>query len=63
MQKQKSLSQLESERAACERQLVQLQHKVQQYETVLPTARKANGESARTDLSPVEPPWKAWLPR
>ena len=32
MQKQKFLSQLESERAACERQLVQLQHKVQQYE-------------------------------
>ena len=32
MSKQKSLSQLEDERAACERQLVQLQHKVQQYE-------------------------------
>ena len=32
MQKQKFLSQLESERAACERKLVQLQHKVQQYE-------------------------------
>ena len=32
MSKQKSLSQLEAERAACERQLVQLQHKVQQYE-------------------------------
>ena len=29
---QKSLSQLEAERASCERQLVQLQHKVQQYE-------------------------------
>ena len=32
MSKQKSLSQLETERAACERQLTQLQHKVQQYE-------------------------------
>ena len=32
MSKQKSLSQLEDERAACERQLVQLQHKAQQYE-------------------------------
>ena len=32
MSKQKSLSQLEDERAACERKLVQLQHKVQQYE-------------------------------
>ena len=32
MSKQKSLSQLEAERAACERQFVQLQHKVQQYE-------------------------------
>ena len=30
--KQKSLSQLEAERAACEQQLAQLQHKVQQYE-------------------------------
>ena len=32
MSKQKTLSELEAERAACERQLVQLQHKVQQYE-------------------------------
>ena len=32
MSKQKSLSQLETERAACEQQLAQLQHKVQQYE-------------------------------
>ena len=32
MSKQKSLSQLEAERAACEQRLVQLQHKVQQYE-------------------------------
>lgn len=32
MSKQKSLSELEAERAACERQLAQLQHKVQQYE-------------------------------
>ena len=32
MPKQKSLSQLEAERAACEQQLAQLQHKVQQYE-------------------------------
>ena len=32
MSKQKSLAQLEAERAACERQLIQLQHKAQQYE-------------------------------
>ena len=32
MSMQKSLSKLEAERASCERQLVQLQHKVQQYE-------------------------------
>ena len=32
MSMQKSLSQLEAERAACEQQLAQLQHKVQQYE-------------------------------
>ena len=32
MSKQKSLSQLEAERAAYEQKLVQLQHKVQQYE-------------------------------
>ena len=32
MPKQKTLSELEAERIACERQLVQLQHKAQQYE-------------------------------
>ena len=32
MSKQKSISQLEAERAACEQKLVQLQHKAQQYE-------------------------------
>ena len=32
MSKQKSLNQLEAERAACERQLIRLQHKAQQYE-------------------------------
>ena len=32
MSKQKTLSELESERAACEQKLAQLQHKVQQYE-------------------------------
>ena len=32
MSKQKSLTQLEAERAACERQLIQLQHKAQKYE-------------------------------
>ena len=32
MSKQKSISQLEAERAACERQLAQLQHKAQRYE-------------------------------
>ena len=32
MSKQKTLSELEAERAACEQKLAQLQHKVQQYE-------------------------------
>ena len=32
MSKQKSLSQLEAEQAACEQKLAQLQHKAQQYE-------------------------------
>ena len=32
MPKQKTLSELEAERAACEQRLVQLQHKAQQYE-------------------------------
>ena len=32
LSKQKTLSELEAERAACEQQLAQLQHKVQQYE-------------------------------
>ena len=40
MPKQKSLSQLEAERAACERQLVQLQHKVQQYENRIAYSEK-----------------------
>ena len=32
MSKQKTLSELEAERAACEQKLAQLQHKAQQYE-------------------------------
>ena len=45
MSKQKSLSQLEAERAACERQLVQLQHKAQQYENRIAYCEK--GERQR----------------
>ena len=40
MSKQKTLSELEDERAACERQLVQLQHKVQQYENRIAYCKK-----------------------
>ena len=40
MAKQKTLSELEAERAACERQLVQLQHKVQQYENRIAYCKK-----------------------
>ena len=40
MSKQKTLSELEAERAACERQLVQLQHKVQQYENRIAYCKK-----------------------
>ena len=48
MSKQKSLSQLEAERAACERQLVQLQHKVQQYEDRIAYCEKGERRK-RTD--------------
>ena len=40
MSKQKTLPELEAERAACERQLVQLQHKVQQYENRIAYCKK-----------------------
>ena len=40
MSKQKTLSEFEAERAACERQLVQLQHKVQQYENRIAYCKK-----------------------
>ena len=40
MSKQKTLSELEAERAACERQFVQLQHKVQQYENRIAYCKK-----------------------
>ena len=40
MSKQKTLSELEAERAACERQLVQLQHTVQQYENRIAYCKK-----------------------
>ena len=40
MSKQNPLSQLEAERAACERQLAQLQHKVQQYENRIAYSEK-----------------------
>ena len=40
MSKQKSLAQLEAERAACEQQLAQLQHKVQQYENRIAYCKK-----------------------
>ena len=40
MSKQKSLAQLEAERAACEQKLVQLQHKVQQYENRIAYCKK-----------------------
>ena len=40
MSKQKSLSQLEAERVACEQKLAQLQHKVQQYENRIAYCKK-----------------------
>ena len=45
MSKQKTLSELETECAVCERQLAQLQHKVQQYENRIAYCEK--GERRR----------------
>ena len=42
MPKQKTLSELEAERAACERQLIQLQHKAQQYENRIAYCEKGD---------------------
>ena len=42
MSKQKSLSQLEAERATCEQKLVQLQHKAQQYENRIAYCEKGD---------------------
>ena len=47
MSKQKSLSQLEDERATCERQLVQLQHKVQQYENRIAYCEKGERQKRK----------------
>ena len=41
MSKQKSLSELEAERAVCEQKLAQLQHKVQQYENRIAYCEKS----------------------
>ena len=59
MAKQKTIPQLEAEKAENERRLSQLQHKSSSLKTASPTTKKAIGASGRTTLSPVAQPLKA----
>ena len=59
MAKQKTIPQLEAEKAENERKLSQLQHKNSRLKTVSPTTKKEIGASGRTTLSPVAQPLKA----
>ena len=62
MAKQKTIPELEAEKAENERKITQLRHKKSSLKTALPTTKKGIGASGRTTLSPVERPLKA-LPR
>ena len=59
MAKQKTIPQLEAEKAENERKLSQLQHKKQQLENRITYYEKEIGASGRTILSPVAQPLKA----
>ena len=59
MAKQKTIPDLEAEKAENERKLSQLQHKSSSLKTVSPTTKKVIGASGRTTLSPVVQPLKA----
>ena len=58
MAKQKTIPELEAEKAENERKITQLQHKKQQLKTVSPTTKREIGASGRTTLSPVAQPLK-----
>ena len=53
MAKQKTIPQLEAEKAENERKLSQLQHKKSRLKTASPTTNKVIGASEHTTLSPV----------
>lgn len=58
MPKQKTIPELEAEKAENERKVTQLQHKSSSLKTVSPTTKKATDASGRTTLSPVVQPLK-----
>ena len=59
MATQKTIPQLEAEKAENERKLSQLQHKNSRLKTVSPTTKKEIYARGRTILSPVAQPLKA----
>lgn len=58
MAKQKTIPELEAEKAENERKITQLQHKNSSLKTVSPTTKREIGASGRTTLSPVAQPLK-----
>ena len=58
MAKQKTIPELEAEKAENERKITQLQHKNSSLKTVSPITKKEIGASGRTTLSPVAQPLK-----
>ena len=58
MAKQKTIPELEAEKAENERKITQLQHKKQQLENRITYYEKGDGASGRTTLSPVAQPLK-----
>lgn len=58
MAKQKTIPELEAEKAENERKITQLQHKNSSLKTVSPTTKREIGTSGRTTLSPVAQPLK-----
>ena len=58
MAKQKTIPELEAEKAENERKITQLQHKKQQLENRITYSKREIGASGRTTLSPVAQPLK-----
>lgn len=58
MAKQKTIPELEAEKAENERKITQLQHKKQQLENRITYYEREIGASGRTTLSPVAQPLK-----